>query len=120
MLAGLLIVDGGGGRRAAAHGKAKGNGNQGLAVIEKQKAELGAYQRATHGPKNLHELDSPRESLLLCAARKLSQFSAERPSCNEKETNVPCSLSTQGNRLAYLALSFNNGSRPSKCTATGC
>lgn len=79
MLAGLLIVDGGGGRRAAAHGEAKGNGNQGLAVIEKQKAELGAYQRATHGPKNLHELDSPRESLLLCAARKLSQFSAERP-----------------------------------------
>ena len=103
MLAGLLIVDGGGGRRAAAHGKAKGNGNQGLAVIEKQKAELGAYQRATHGPKNLHELDSPRESLLLCAARKLSQFSAERPSCNEKETNVPCSLSVWSCKLACPA-----------------
>jgi hypothetical protein len=33
MVTGLLCVDGGG-RRAAAHGKRKGNGNQGLAVIE--------------------------------------------------------------------------------------
>jgi hypothetical protein len=78
MLAGLLIVDGER-RRAAAHGKGKDNGNQGLAIIEKQKAELGAYQRATHGPKNLHELISPRESLL-CATCMLSQFSAEHPS----------------------------------------
>ena len=44
MVTGLLIVDGEG-RRTAGHGKQKGNGNQGLAVIEKQKAELGAYQR---------------------------------------------------------------------------
>ena len=39
MVTGLLCVDGGR-RRAAAHGKRKGNGNQGLVVIEKQKAEL--------------------------------------------------------------------------------
>lgn len=43
MVTGLLCIDGG--RRAAAHGKRKGNGNQSLAVIEKQKAELWAYQR---------------------------------------------------------------------------
>jgi hypothetical protein len=84
MMTGLLCVVGGG-RKAAAHGKRKDNGNQGLAVIEKQKGgAMGLSTLRFRGPKNIHELNPPRESLLLCATCKLYQFSAERPVVQRK------------------------------------